>query len=118
MSFSPDIIVNNKISYILFKNLKTEFISKFVGKQYVDNTSNNDRSINPYFINDLKIYYTLKTKSVKEIGFNILINNIFNHEYESNAWVYRYTLGGQEYAMDGYFPQSGINILGGISIKF
>ena len=118
LSFSPDIIVNNKISYILFKNLKTEFISKFVGKQYVDNTSNNDRSINPYFINDLKIYYTLKTKSVKEIGFNILINNIFNHEYESNAWVYRYTLGGQEYAMDGYFPQSGINILGGISIKF
>ena len=118
LSFSPDIIVNNKISYILFKNLKAEFISKFVGKQYVDNTSNNDRVIDPYFVNDLKISYNFKTKVVKEIGFNLLINNIFNHEYESNAWVYRYTVGGQEYIMDGYFPQSGINILGGISLKF
>ncbi len=118
LAFSPNIIVNGKISYELFKNFKTEFISKYVGKQYIDNTSNNNRSIDSYFVNDLKISYSLKTKSIKEIGFNVLINNIFNHEYESNAWVYRYILGDREYLMDGYFPQAGINILGGITLKF
>lgn len=118
LSFSPNIIVNGKISYELFKNFKAEFISKHVGKQYIDNTSNNDRSIDPYFVNDLKFSYSLKTKSIKEIGFNLLVNNIFNHEYESNAWAYRYILGGEEYLMDGYFPQAGINILGGITLKF
>ncbi len=118
LSFSPSIIVNGRISYELFKNFKTEFISKYVGKQYIDNTSNNDRSIDPYFVNDFKISYSLKTKSIKEIDFNVLINNIFNHKYESNAWVYRYILGGEEFLMDGYFPQAGINILGGITLKF
>ncbi len=118
LSFSPSIIVNGRISYELFKNFKTEFISKYVSKQYIDNTSNNDRSIDPYFVNDFKISYSLKTKSIKEIDFNVLINNIFNHKYESNAWVYRYILGGEEFLMDGYFPQAGINILGGITLKF
>ncbi len=118
LSFSPNIIANSRISYEAFKNFKAEFISKYVGKQYIDNTSNSNRSIDPYFVNDLKLSYTLKTKFIQELGFNILVNNIFNHEYESNAWVYRYILGGQEYIMDGYYPQAGINILGGITLKF
>jgi len=118
LAFSPNIIANTKIAYEPIKNFKAEFITKYVGKQYIDNTSNNDRSIDPYLVNDLKLSYTLKTNFIKEIGFNVLINNIFNHEYESNAWVYRYILGGEEYLMDGYFPQAGINILGGITLKF
>ena len=47
-----------------------------------------------------------------------LVNNIFNEQYESNAWVYRYMFDGKEYTMDGYFPQAGINFLGGIELKF
>jgi iron complex outermembrane receptor protein len=118
LAFSPNVIVNGNISYEIFKNFKTSFISKYVGKQYIDNTSSNSRSIDPYFVNDLKFTYTLKTKSVKEIGFNLLISNLFNHEYESNAWTYKYSLGGERYIMDGYFPQAGINVIGGISLKF
>ncbi|MBI9052184.1 MAG: TonB-dependent receptor [Bacteroidales bacterium] len=118
LSFSPNVIINGNISWEIIKHLKADFISKFVSRQYIDNTSNKDRSIDPYFISDVKLSYTIKTKAIKEIGFNLLINNIFNYEYESNAWVYRYTLDEQEYKMDGYFPQAGINILGGISLKF
>ncbi|MFO7830077.1 MAG: TonB-dependent receptor, partial [Bacteroidales bacterium] len=87
LSFSPEIIASGIISYDITRNFKTEFISKYVGKQYIDNTSNDNRSIDPYFINDLKISYTIKTNQIKEIGVNLMINNIFNHEYESNAWV-------------------------------
>jgi iron complex outermembrane receptor protein len=118
LSFSPNIIINGNLSYEIFKGFKTEFISKFVGKQYIDNTSSNERSIDPYFVNDLKFTYSFKTKTIKEIGFNLLINNVFNHEYESNAWVYRYILSGEEYLMDGFYPQAGINLLGGITLNF
>ncbi len=118
LAFSPNIIANGNISFNAFKNFKAVLISKYVGKQFIDNTSNNDRSIDSYFVNDLKLSYTVHTDLIKEIGFNILINNIFNHEYESNAWVYRYITGDTEYLMDGYFPQAGINILGGITLKF
>ncbi|HSH50300.1 MAG TPA: TonB-dependent receptor plug domain-containing protein, partial [Bacteroidales bacterium] len=118
LSFSPEIIANSTISYDITKSIKTEFISKYVGKQYIDNTSNDERSIDPYFINDLKLSYTINTSKIKAIKFNIMINNIFDHQYESNAWAYRYILGGEEYVMDGYFPQAGINLIGGITLKF
>lgn len=118
LSFSPNFIANASISYELFKNFSAEYKFKYVSKQYIDNTSNDDRSIDPYYVSDVKFSYTLQTKTIKEIGFNLLINNLFNHEYESNAWVYRYILGGEEYVMDGYFPQAGINLLGGITLKF
>jgi iron complex outermembrane receptor protein len=118
LSFSPNVIFNNTISWHVIKNLKADFISKFVSKQYIDNTSNNNRSIDPYFVNDFRVSYTVKTKAIKEISINLLINNIFNHEYESNAWVYKYSLGGQNYAMDGYFPQAGTNLIAGINLKF
>jgi len=70
------------------------------------------------FVNNLRLSYSLKLKKIKEIAFNVLINNIFNEKYETNAWVYRYKTGGNEYVFDGYFPQAGINFLAGINFRF
>ena len=61
--------------------------------------------------------YTLKPGWVKELGFYIKLNNVFNEEYETNAWVYRYFYEGEHITLDGYFPQAGRNFLAGISIK-
>lgn len=118
LSFSPNLIANSDISFEIFKDFKADIISKYVSRQYIDNTSNKNRSIDPYFVNDVKLSYTFTTKLIKEFNINLLINNILNYEYESNAWVYRYILGGEEFAMDGYFPQAGINFIGGISLHF
>ena len=118
ISFSPEIIANSNISFEILKNLKINLISKFVGKQFIDNTSNNEKTLDPYFVSDLKLSYSIYFKGIKEINFNILVNNLFNYQYESNAWVYSYIYENKEYTMDGYFPQAGINIIGGINIKF
>ncbi len=118
LSFSPDIIAGSIISYKPINNLNISFISKYVSRQYIDNTSNKYRSLDPYFVNNLIINYSIKTKFIKEIGFQLMINNIFNEEYETNAWVYRYYYEDKEYMMDGYFPQAGINFLAGVSLRF
>ncbi len=47
-----------------------------------------------------------------------MVNNLFDAKYESNAWVYSYVYEGQRWAMDGYFPQAGINIMAGLDVKF
>ena len=39
ISFSPDLIWASTFSYKLFDNLSAQFISKYVGDQYIDNTS-------------------------------------------------------------------------------
>ncbi|MDZ7744128.1 MAG: TonB-dependent receptor [Bacteroidota bacterium] len=118
LAFSPGIIAGNRITYELFEGLKLSFISKYVGRQYIDNTSSRSRSLNPYFVNDLLINYSFKTKFIDEISFHLMINNLFNEEYETYAWVYRYIYSGEYWEMDGYFPQAGINVLGGLTLSF
>jgi len=118
IAFSPSLIANSTIRYQPIKNLDINLISQYVGKQYIDNGSSNDRRLDAYFVNNLKVSYSIHPQFLKEICFNLLVSNLFNEEYESNAWVYSYIYGGTRYKMDGYFPQAGTNILMGVDIKF
>lgn len=118
ISFSPDIIMGSQLSFFLFKNFSLALITKFVGKQYIDNTSSEDRMLDAYTVSNISFNYSLHTKAIKTIDFKLLVNNVFNEEYETNAWVYRYNYDGGYYNMDGYFPQAGINFLGGVVLHF
>ena len=116
LAFSPSINIMSLISYSPINNLSIDFVGKFIGRQYIDNTSNIDRSLDPYFINNINFSYKIKNIIFNEIDFKFMINNIFNVEYETNAWVYQYNYGGKRYAMDGYFPQAGTSFIAGLTI--
>jgi iron complex outermembrane receptor protein len=118
ISFSPGVIAGSNITYKPIKGLAASFLTRYVGKQYIDNTSNDERSLDPYMVNDLKFVYTIKTDFIKEIGLMLSLNNIFGEEYESNAWVYRYVYGGEENSMFGFYPQAIFYLTGGVSLKF
>jgi iron complex outermembrane receptor protein len=118
ISFSPELIANSSLTVLPFKNFRTVLLSRYVSRQYIDNTSSKERSLDPYFVNDLKFYYSLSTNLIREIDLTLSLNNIFNVEYETNAWVYRYYYDNQEYEMNGYFPQAKFHLMGGISLKF
>jgi iron complex outermembrane recepter protein len=118
ISFSPPVVFYSDLQVRAVKNLDISFISNYVGRQYIDNTSGRDRSLDPYFVSNVRASYQLNLPFVKHLRINLLVNNIFNEQYESNAWVYSYFLGQERYTMDGYFPQAGINFLGGIDIMF
>lgn len=118
IAFSPEIISYSEINFNIFENFYFAFISKYVGEQFIDNTSNDERKLNDYLVNNIRINYSFNTKYAKEIGFHVSVNNIFSQKYETNAWVYRYYAAGEHYAADGYFPQAGINFFAGINIKF
>jgi len=93
-------------------------LSSYVSSQFIDNTSNDDRKLNDYFINNLKFDYLLKQRLFKEVKFHFLINNLFDKEYETNAWIYSYIYNSQRYKMDGYFPQAGRHFLFSLNIGF
>jgi iron complex outermembrane receptor protein len=118
LSFSPGIIGGSKISYEPVGGLSIGLLSKYVGMQYIDNSSSDSRSLDPYLVNDIQIQYRLEPGFMKEIAFNLMLNNVLNEQYETNAWIYRYYYGGNEYKMDGYFPQAGFNFMAGVTLKF
>ena len=118
LAFSPNVIANSQVVFTPAKNLNFSCMSIYVGEQYIDNTSNGDRVLDAYFVNNLKMDYSLKTGLFNTITIHLLVNNLFDEEYESNAWVYSYILGGERYKQDGYFPQAGINFMAGVDFKF
>jgi len=118
ISFSPNITAGSILDYEAIDDLHISLVSNYVGKQYIDNTSSDDRKLKPYFLNDIRLMYTIRTNLIKEINLHCQLNNIFSVEYESNAWVYRYIYEGQEGVMDGYFPQAPVNFFMGIGLRF
>jgi len=117
ISFSPSITAGGTLTAEPLKNLKIAYNSNFVGKQYIDNTSNNERSLPAYFVSNMNFYYSIKTKLIHEIDFVLNLNNIFNAKYVSNAWVYPYYYENVEYELNGYYPQAEFNFMFGVSLK-
>jgi len=118
LAFSPNVIVNSQLSFQPAKALSVSLLSNYVSDQYIDNTSNEDRKLDTWFVNNLKIDYSFKGILFKEVKLHLMVNNLFDAEYESNAWVYSYYYGGTRYKMDGYYPQAGIHYFAGIDIRF
>ncbi len=117
LSFSPWLTAGSRITYKPVPQLSFSLVSKYVGKQNVDNTSNEARSLNGYFVNGANVIFLFKTEFFKEISLNLTVNNLFSARYESNAWIYPYYLGGEYNEMNGYFPQALVNFLCGISLR-
>ncbi len=118
LSFSPSIIGGSLLQADLFKGMSLLWISKYVSRQYIDNTSNKDISLDPYWVNDLIISYSTTRTIIPELNISFKINNLLNEKYETFAWAYRYFYQGNYYTMDGYFPQAGTNWLAQLTLKF
>jgi iron complex outermembrane recepter protein len=125
ISFSPEVVVSNILSYQPIPNLQISLLSKYVGEQFMGNIDSEASLLDSYFINDLNFYYELENVPVfSSIVLTGLVNNIFNVEYISNGYFYTYeddwsnpgsitTIEGA-----GFYPQAGINFLAGITLKF
>jgi len=98
--------------------LKFHFISKYVGKQYFDNTMSNARMLDPYFVNNVRIDFEPKVKKLKGVELQLLLNNVFNAQYESNAYGGNWSENGIERTWAYYFPQAGINFMVKLGLKF
>lgn len=118
ISFSPNIIAGSQLRYLPFTGAEVALMSKYVGKQYLDNTQNENRTIDAYFVNDIRLSYSWKPAFMKEINFSFLINNVFDKLYESNGYTWGYRAGTTEYRENYYYPQAGRNFMGMITLRF
>ena len=123
ISFSPNTIIGSTLKYSPIKNGTIALVSKYVGKQYLDNTSVDSKSIEAYFVNNLNVAYKIYPKWIKEIAFNVLVNNLFDNEYVSNGYTYSYfyrpeNSNNSATTENFYYPQATRNFLVGLTLKF
>lgn len=117
IAFSPSVIAGAAINLLPTKGLEISLMPKFVGRQYLDNTSNKSRSLDPFFVNNLSINYEFDTKLFKSLRLSLLVNNLFNEQYSPNGYTYSYKVG--EVITENFlYPQAGTNFLSAIEIRF
>jgi iron complex outermembrane receptor protein len=105
--------------YALPGKISVRYLHKYVGRQYLDNTVDTYRSLNPYQFAELwlKKSYTLKSGAALDIQFQVL--NIFNTLYSSNGYTFMYTYGSRDITQEVFlYPQAGRNVMGGIILRF
>ena len=117
LAFSPNATAAAEIGWAFAKGFEASLNGKFVSRQYIDNTSSEDRSLDPYFVSNFRLGWVVEPNFVRGLEFSLNVNNLLNAEYETNAWVYRYYTEGIYGKDDGYFPQAGINFMAGVTVK-
>lgn len=117
IAYSPNIISSVSINYLPVKKLELSLLNKYVSKQYLDNTSNDSRSLKAFAVQDFKISYTLHYKWLKEVNLIGQVNNVLNTKYEPNGYTFSYIAGGQTTTENYYFPMAGINFMLGINVR-
>jgi iron complex outermembrane receptor protein len=113
IAYSPSVIYGSTLTYTKGA-FEASLLRKYVGKQYLDNTSDDARSLAAYNTHDIRLKYTLKKGPV----FTLLLNNVMNEQYSSNGYTYSYRYGGATTTENFYYPQAGFNFLLGASIRF
>jgi iron complex outermembrane receptor protein len=117
LAFSPGFVGSSTLSFKPVNAFEIALLSKYVGKQYLDNTSNEARKLDAFFVNNLRLSYDFKLKGVKSIGLGLLVNNVFNELYESNGYTFSYLAGGLV-TENFYYPQAETNFLFSVNMKF
>ena len=117
ITLSPAIVGGTTINILPAKNVELSLLSKYVGKQYLDNTQNNTRALNSFYTQDIRAIVTVKNKLFKEWNIIGQVNNIFNKKYEPNGYTFSYIYGGQFTTENFYFPMAGTNFMLAVNIK-
>jgi iron complex outermembrane receptor protein len=123
LAFSPNVIAGGDIGFKLLPeggthHLDLNLMGKYVGRQFIDNTSDEDNQLDAYWFSDLRLQYRWKTGFFKSVGLTFLVQNLFDQLYETNGWSYRYKFDGDTYVDQGLYPQAGRNFLLGVTIDF
>ena len=133
LAFSPSVIWASQFNLKLSERTDIDFISKYVGEQFIDNTSSEDRKLNDYLTNNLRVTYNIKNTWFDIAKLTLQVNNLLGNEYVSNAWVYRFISNywdprGSDpyvnkdaekgYNMAAYFPEATRNYLISLTVGF
>lgn len=123
LAYSPNLIANNTINFSPNKKILISLRSKYVGEQFFAQTNSPISKLESFFINDLNFIHDMDLPNISDdIKLKVLVNNLFDHKYSAYGGYYTYDVpegsGLKTYEGTYYYPQSGINLLIGLDIKF
>jgi iron complex outermembrane receptor protein len=118
ISFSPPVTAAATVTFLPVRTVELNLVSKYVGKEYMDNSQDEKRKLNAFFTENIRAAWTVKKVFFPEWNITLMVNNVFNKKYEPNGYTYSYISNGVVANDNGYFPMAGTNYTLGVNIKF
>ncbi|NVO30993.1 TonB-dependent receptor [Hymenobacter lapidiphilus] len=119
ISYSPSVVSAHTLEVQPLRGLRAALLYKTVSRQYLDNSTSEDRRISPYQVLDFRLRYTIRPVFIKEIELGLLVNNVLNRRYVANGYTYGYPgTDGRQQTFNWYFPQATRNFLVSVGAKF
>ena len=123
IAYSPSVIFSSGVEIIPLKHTTLSFQNKYVGKQYLDNTSDENRRLADYFVQDVKVTFQQALPNKSKIELFVKLNNIFSRKYEPNGYTYS-AIDNNEFTgykdvitnYNYYYPMALFNWMTGIQI--
>lgn len=115
IAFSPTVNTSLQLMFIPVKGLEAELSTRYVGRQFLDNTSSLRRSIAPYHFQNVRLgwQFTLLGANARA---TLMVNNVLDRLYETNGYTYSYIFG-ELITENFYYPQAGRNWMLGLLIR-
>lgn len=117
IALSPGLTGAANLVLLPLSDLQIMLQGKYAGRQYLDNSSDVSRSLDPYYVQDLRIAYTLHPKIISKVDIILQLNNIFNRQYTANGYTYSYYAGGNTITENFYYPMAGTNFMLALNIS-
>jgi len=117
ISFSPSVIGAATLTFIPVPTLNVDLLNKYVGKQYMDNTSNKARLLNAFYTQDVRARYSFGKAWLKNVDLILQVNNVFNKKYEPSGYTYSYFSSNKLTTENYYFPMAGTNWTVGLNVR-
>jgi iron complex outermembrane receptor protein len=127
ISFSPNLTASSVVTWEALNRLNGEGVgstcliewsARHVGKQYLDNTSSDVRSLDAYNVHDARIRWMWNRPNGSYISVSGYLRNFLDSQYSANGWTYFYESGGEEISEVYVYPQAGRHGLVALEFSF
>ncbi|MDG2425280.1 MAG: TonB-dependent receptor [Flavobacteriales bacterium] len=121
IAFSPRSIAGAQLLWHALnssrQSLDLEVLFKHVGRQFLDNTSNENRSIEAYNVAELRATWSRQLNEESALRIDLWVHNALDASYSSNGYTYSY-IWGDTVTENFYYPQAGRHFSVGLSYDF
>lgn len=114
IAYSPNWISTFFVRY-KYKKVEIMVQNKTVGKQYLDNTGVEDKSIPMFNTTDLIINYPINLRGITRrntpINLSFYVYNLTNTDFVNNGWAFSFRDAEEYISVVGVYPQAPIHFM-------
>jgi iron complex outermembrane receptor protein len=109
IALSPTISTNRTFNWKPNDKLSVFWTTKYISKQYLDNTQNESRILDSYLLNDINAHWTILNKAKFKMLVQFYVNNLLDVRYAPNGYTYSYIYDRATTTSNNYYPMAGRN---------